>query len=186
MLDLSQKRPFLRRILLFCDPFRGVGRGRCCTPQARVKSSATRGTDHAGRPRTLRARPREEAAARGCWRAAAMEPLIIEASSGEIYATDTLWLRLLAQAPDHPVSLTESLVPPGFPGREVIWAGWRRRGVPVHHVRRRRSDPEHAPDPVASIAAGRWLRHGYTSDRSASAVAWGALMGAKCVSATSR
>ena len=45
-----------------------------------------------------------------------MEPLIVDASDGEVYDTGTLRLRVLAQAPDHPVSMTDSTVPPGFPG----------------------------------------------------------------------
>ena len=45
-----------------------------------------------------------------------MEPLIFDASDGEVYDTGTLRLRLLAQAPDHPLSMTDSTVPPGFPG----------------------------------------------------------------------
>jgi mannose-6-phosphate isomerase-like protein (cupin superfamily) len=45
-----------------------------------------------------------------------MEPFIIDASDGEVYDTGSLRLRLLAQAQDHPVSVTESTVPPGFPG----------------------------------------------------------------------
>jgi quercetin dioxygenase-like cupin family protein len=45
-----------------------------------------------------------------------MEPLIVAASAGEIYDTGTLRLRILAQAPDHPLSITDSIVPPGFPG----------------------------------------------------------------------
>jgi mannose-6-phosphate isomerase-like protein (cupin superfamily) len=47
---------------------------------------------------------------------AAMEPLILEASDGETYDTGAFRLRLLAQAPDHPVAVTDSILPPGFPG----------------------------------------------------------------------
>ena len=45
-----------------------------------------------------------------------MEPLIFDASDGEVYDTGALRLRVLAQAPDHPVAVTDSTVPPGFPG----------------------------------------------------------------------
>jgi quercetin dioxygenase-like cupin family protein len=45
-----------------------------------------------------------------------VEPLIVAASDGETYDTGTFRLRLLAQAPDHPVAVTDSILPPGFPG----------------------------------------------------------------------
>jgi quercetin dioxygenase-like cupin family protein len=45
-----------------------------------------------------------------------MEPLIFDASDGEVYDTCALRLRMLAQSPDHPLSMMESTVPPGFPG----------------------------------------------------------------------
>lgn len=45
-----------------------------------------------------------------------MEPIVFEASEGEIYDSGAVRLRLLAQAPDQPVSITDNVVPPGFPG----------------------------------------------------------------------
>ena len=45
-----------------------------------------------------------------------MEPIVFTASDGEIYDTGAVRLRVLAQAPDHPVSVTDNTVPPGFPG----------------------------------------------------------------------
>ena len=45
-----------------------------------------------------------------------MEPLIFDASDGETYETGAFRLRLLAQAPDHPIAITDSILPPGFPG----------------------------------------------------------------------
>ena len=45
-----------------------------------------------------------------------MEPKVFADGEGEVYATGALRLRVLAQAPDHPISITDSTVPPGFPG----------------------------------------------------------------------
>jgi quercetin dioxygenase-like cupin family protein len=45
-----------------------------------------------------------------------MEPIIYHASEGEIYDTGAVRLRVLAQAPHHPISITDNTVPPGFPG----------------------------------------------------------------------
>jgi quercetin dioxygenase-like cupin family protein len=45
-----------------------------------------------------------------------MEAIVFGAADGEVYETDALRLRLLAQAPDQPVSVTDSTMPPQFPG----------------------------------------------------------------------
>ena len=46
-----------------------------------------------------------------------MEPVIHEkAADGEVYDTGSIRLRVLAQAPDHPIAITDNTVPPGFPG----------------------------------------------------------------------
>jgi quercetin dioxygenase-like cupin family protein len=45
-----------------------------------------------------------------------MKPIVFEAADGEVYGAGPLRLRLLAQAPDHPIAVTDSTVPPGFPG----------------------------------------------------------------------
>ena len=45
-----------------------------------------------------------------------MEPIVLAETDGEVYDTGALRLRVLAQAPHHPVSMTDSTVPPGFPG----------------------------------------------------------------------
>jgi hypothetical protein len=45
-----------------------------------------------------------------------MEPIVLTETEGESYAAGALRLRLLAQSPDHPIAVTESTVPPGFPG----------------------------------------------------------------------
>src|SRR5215207_2386828 len=45
-----------------------------------------------------------------------MEPTVFEDGEGELYDAGALRLRVLAQSPDHPVAITDSAVPPGFPG----------------------------------------------------------------------
>src|SRR5215216_5057330 len=45
-----------------------------------------------------------------------MEPTVFEDGEGELYDAGALRLRVLAQSPDHPVAITDSVVPPGFPG----------------------------------------------------------------------
>ena len=45
-----------------------------------------------------------------------MEPIVLAATDGEVYDTGALRLRLLSQVPDHPISVTDSTMPPGFPG----------------------------------------------------------------------
>jgi quercetin dioxygenase-like cupin family protein len=45
-----------------------------------------------------------------------MEPIILAETDGEVYDTGALRMRLLAQSPDHPIAVTDSTVPPGFPG----------------------------------------------------------------------
>jgi mannose-6-phosphate isomerase-like protein (cupin superfamily) len=45
-----------------------------------------------------------------------MEAIVFGEAEGEVYDTGALRLRLLAQAPDQPISITDNTVPPGFPG----------------------------------------------------------------------
>jgi mannose-6-phosphate isomerase-like protein (cupin superfamily) len=45
-----------------------------------------------------------------------MEPIVLSEAEGEVYDTGAVRLRLLAQAPDQPIAVTDSTVPPGFPG----------------------------------------------------------------------
>ncbi len=45
-----------------------------------------------------------------------MEPIVLEATEGEVYDTGAVRLRLLAQSPDQAVAITDNTVPPGFPG----------------------------------------------------------------------
>jgi hypothetical protein len=45
-----------------------------------------------------------------------MEPIVFEATDGEVYATGAVRLRLLMQSPDQPIAITDNTVPPGFPG----------------------------------------------------------------------
>jgi mannose-6-phosphate isomerase-like protein (cupin superfamily) len=45
-----------------------------------------------------------------------MEAIVFGPAEGEIYEAGGARLRLLAQAPDQPLSVTESTLPPGFPG----------------------------------------------------------------------
>jgi hypothetical protein len=42
-----------------------------------------------------------------------MEAIVFGAADGEVYDTGALRLRILAQAPDQPVSVTDSTMPPG-------------------------------------------------------------------------
>jgi quercetin dioxygenase-like cupin family protein len=49
-------------------------------------------------------------------RAPDMEPIVVAETEGEVYDTGALRLRLLAQSPDQPIAVTDSTVPPGFPG----------------------------------------------------------------------
>ncbi len=45
-----------------------------------------------------------------------MDPIVFEETEGEVYDTGVVRLRLLAQSPDQPIAITDSTVPPGFPG----------------------------------------------------------------------
>jgi len=45
-----------------------------------------------------------------------MQPIVFEDSDGEVYDAGPIRLRLLAQSPDQPIAITDSTVPPGFPG----------------------------------------------------------------------
>jgi quercetin dioxygenase-like cupin family protein len=45
-----------------------------------------------------------------------MEPIVLTETEGESYDAGAIRMRLLAQAPDQPIAVTESTVPPGFPG----------------------------------------------------------------------
>ena len=45
-----------------------------------------------------------------------MDPIVFEETDGEIYETGALRMRLLAQSPGQPIAITDSTVPPGFPG----------------------------------------------------------------------
>jgi quercetin dioxygenase-like cupin family protein len=45
-----------------------------------------------------------------------MEPIVLAESEGEVYDTGALRMRLLAQSPDQPIAVTDSTMPPGFPG----------------------------------------------------------------------
>src|SRR5688572_32079109 len=45
-----------------------------------------------------------------------MEAIVFGEAEGEVYDTGAVRLRLLAQAPDQPISVTDNTVPPGFPG----------------------------------------------------------------------
>ncbi|HEU5432480.1 MAG TPA: cupin domain-containing protein [Thermomicrobiales bacterium] len=45
-----------------------------------------------------------------------MEPIVFDAADGEVIDAGPIRLRLLAQSPDHPIAVTDNVVPPGFPG----------------------------------------------------------------------
>jgi quercetin dioxygenase-like cupin family protein len=45
-----------------------------------------------------------------------MGPIVLAETDGEVYDTGTLRMRLLVQSPDQPIAVTDSTVPPGFPG----------------------------------------------------------------------
>src|SRR5215207_6767798 len=45
-----------------------------------------------------------------------MDPIVFAETDGEVYDTGALRFRLLAQSPDQPIAITDSAVPPGFPG----------------------------------------------------------------------
>lgn len=45
-----------------------------------------------------------------------MESTVFEDAEGEVYDAGALRLRILAQSPDQPIAITDSVVPPGFPG----------------------------------------------------------------------
>jgi mannose-6-phosphate isomerase-like protein (cupin superfamily) len=45
-----------------------------------------------------------------------MDPIIFTETDGEVYDIGALRMRLLAQSPDQPIAITDSTVPPGFPG----------------------------------------------------------------------
>jgi hypothetical protein len=45
-----------------------------------------------------------------------MKPIVLAETDGEVYDTGALRLRLLAQSLDQPIAVTDSTVPPGFPG----------------------------------------------------------------------
>ena len=45
-----------------------------------------------------------------------MEPTVFVDAEGETYDAGALRLRVLAQSPDQPIAVTDSVVPPGFPG----------------------------------------------------------------------
>src|SRR5215203_3279944 len=45
-----------------------------------------------------------------------MDPIVFAETDGEVYDTGALRFRLLAQSPDQPIAVTDSTVPPGFPG----------------------------------------------------------------------
>jgi mannose-6-phosphate isomerase-like protein (cupin superfamily) len=45
-----------------------------------------------------------------------MEPTVFTETDGEIYDAGALRLRVLAQAPDQPIAVTDNVVPPAFPG----------------------------------------------------------------------
>ena len=45
-----------------------------------------------------------------------MEPTVFTEADGEIYDAGALRLRLLAQAPDQPIAVTDNALPPAFPG----------------------------------------------------------------------
>ncbi len=45
-----------------------------------------------------------------------MDAVVFEEGEGEILSPGPIRVRFLAQSPDHPVAITESTVPPGFPG----------------------------------------------------------------------
>ncbi len=45
-----------------------------------------------------------------------MEATVFGDGEGEVYGAGPVRLRVLAQAPDHPIAVTDNAVPPGFPG----------------------------------------------------------------------
>ncbi len=45
-----------------------------------------------------------------------MEPTVFADAEGEIYDAGAAKIRVLAQAPDQPLAVTDNTVPPGFPG----------------------------------------------------------------------
>jgi hypothetical protein len=45
-----------------------------------------------------------------------MEPTVFTEADGDIYDAGALRLRLLAQAPDQPIAVSDNVVPPAFPG----------------------------------------------------------------------
>ena len=45
-----------------------------------------------------------------------MDPFVLAETDGEVYDTGALRMRILAQSPDQPIAVTDSTVPPGFPG----------------------------------------------------------------------
>ena len=45
-----------------------------------------------------------------------MEATVFAATEGEVYDAGGVRLRVLAQAPDQPIAVTDNTVPPGFPG----------------------------------------------------------------------
>ena len=45
-----------------------------------------------------------------------MDPIVFEATEGEVYDAGPVRLRLLAQSPDQRIAITDNTVPPGFPG----------------------------------------------------------------------
>jgi mannose-6-phosphate isomerase-like protein (cupin superfamily) len=55
-------------------------------------------------------------AARAAGRAKSMDAIVITDSEGETYDAGQVRMRILAQAPDQPIAVTDSTVPPGFPG----------------------------------------------------------------------
>jgi hypothetical protein len=45
-----------------------------------------------------------------------MDPIVFTEAEGELYDTGTIRLRVLAQAREQPIAITDNIVPPGFPG----------------------------------------------------------------------
>ena len=45
-----------------------------------------------------------------------MEAIVLGETEGELYETGGVRLRLLAQAPDQPLAITDNTLPPSFPG----------------------------------------------------------------------
>ena len=44
-----------------------------------------------------------------------MDPIVLTETDGDVYDTGAVRLRLLAQSPEQPITVTDNTVPSGFP-----------------------------------------------------------------------